>query len=228
MRFHERQRLAREQEIVSVARQLLASKGYHDTSMEEVAETVGISKATLYQHFPSKDDLVGRLIVEHLDRLLALLDSPADGAAPVERLAAALRLMVTVHTRGIGPELDTNAGAIRALVLDRPACRERYERVVARLVALVVEGQAAGALHPGLAAPVVVQAMFALSCAAGAMCGQRGDALDPATAGESVVRLFLDGVRRTSPPHSPSPPAERGSGGEVNLATALTKTARPI
>lgn len=200
MRFRERQRQAREQEIVQVARQLLMTKGYHGTSMDEVAETVGISKATLYHHFPSKDDLISRLIVDYLDRLLALLERPDDDAGPAERLTAALRFLIAGHAQGLGPDVEAQVGELRALVLGRPECRERYERVVQRLAALVQAGQARGVLRADLAPLVVVHALFGLSCAAGVLCGPRGGALDAGRAADSLVSLFLDGVRLASSP----------------------------
>jgi AcrR family transcriptional regulator len=200
VRFRERQRQVREQEIVQVARRLLIARGYHGTSMDEVAELVGISKATLYQHFPSKDDLIVRLIVEYLDRLLALVEQPARAADPLERLTAALRFLVAVHAQGLGPDVETQAGELRALLLGRPACRARYERVIERLTALVRGGQASGVIRPDLPPPVVVQALFGLSCAVGVVCGTRGGPLDARGVADSVVSLFLDGVRVTLPP----------------------------
>lgn len=44
-------------EIKSVASDLFAKKGYHDTSMQEIADTIGINKAALYFYFKSKADL---------------------------------------------------------------------------------------------------------------------------------------------------------------------------
>lgn len=209
MRFRERQRQAREQEIVQAARQLLAAKGYHGTSMDEVAETVGISKATLYQHFPSKDDLMVRLVVDYFDRLLDLVEQPDGEAGPVARLTAALRFLVAVHAEGLGPDVETQVGELRALVLGRPVCRERYERVIRCLTALVQAGQACGAIRRDLVPLVVVQALFGLSCAVGVACSPRGGALDPERAADSVVRLFLDGVR---------PPAVKGADGARDAA----------
>src|SRR5581483_8243141 len=58
----ERQRQEREQLILRAARELLMERGYHDMSIDEIAERVGISKGTVYLHFASKEDLVLALL----------------------------------------------------------------------------------------------------------------------------------------------------------------------
>ena len=48
---------AREDAIMRVVNQLLAEKGFDAMTVDEVAAKVGIAKASLYKHFPSKEDL---------------------------------------------------------------------------------------------------------------------------------------------------------------------------
>ncbi|NMB79519.1 MAG: TetR/AcrR family transcriptional regulator [Methanomicrobiales archaeon] len=43
--------------IVSAAFSLFIEKGYHDTTMGEIASSLGVTKPALYQYFPSKEDL---------------------------------------------------------------------------------------------------------------------------------------------------------------------------
>jgi AcrR family transcriptional regulator len=45
------------QKIVGAAFQLFIKKGYHGTTMEEIAESLGVTKPALYQYFPGKEDL---------------------------------------------------------------------------------------------------------------------------------------------------------------------------
>ena len=55
------------EEIQSAALELFATNGYAQTSLREVAERLGISKAALYYHYRSKDDLL-RALMEPLVR----------------------------------------------------------------------------------------------------------------------------------------------------------------
>jgi AcrR family transcriptional regulator len=79
MNRRERQLIERRQELLSAALGLFERKGYLETSMEEIAEAADVARATLYNHFPSKADVV-----------LALTSSVAEewilkGAAKLER-----------------------------------------------------------------------------------------------------------------------------------------------
>ena len=51
------QRGERQSLILRNASEMFGARGYHNVSMEEVAEHAGISKALIYQHFDSKDQL---------------------------------------------------------------------------------------------------------------------------------------------------------------------------
>ncbi len=55
-------RQAQEKAVLLAATELLQSKGFAFTTMDEVAEKAGISKATLYKLFPSKEELLERVI----------------------------------------------------------------------------------------------------------------------------------------------------------------------
>ena len=52
------------QQIVDVALQLFAERGFHGTIVEDIARSVGISRATLYQYFASKEELFRELVEE--------------------------------------------------------------------------------------------------------------------------------------------------------------------
>ncbi|TAK11615.1 MAG: TetR/AcrR family transcriptional regulator [Anaerolineae bacterium] len=57
------------EEILDSAAQIISQKGYHATSMADIAQSVGLQKASLYHHVASKQEI----LVELLDRALDLL-----------------------------------------------------------------------------------------------------------------------------------------------------------
>ena len=61
----------RREAILAAALDAFAGGGYHETSLEDVAERAGISKALIYEHFPSKRDLHGALLETYVRELLA-------------------------------------------------------------------------------------------------------------------------------------------------------------
>jgi AcrR family transcriptional regulator len=78
--------------------ELLFERGYHGTSIRDIAEGAGVQSATLYGHFASKEELLAELVVlgheEHHRRLVdALMDAGAD---PRDQL----RALVSAHVAG--------------------------------------------------------------------------------------------------------------------------------
>lgn len=76
--------------ILARAAQLFAKAGYPGTSMNEVAEACGMSKASLYHYFRDKDDLLSSIADGHVARLEALVDQVLAEHAPGEARARAL------------------------------------------------------------------------------------------------------------------------------------------
>ena len=60
---------AKQKLILDAARKLFFERGYDSTSMDEVARKAGVSKATVYAHFESKDNLLLQLIEEEVSAL---------------------------------------------------------------------------------------------------------------------------------------------------------------
>lgn len=68
-----RQLELREEAILNAAHQLLGRLGYEEMTMDVVAAEVGIAKASLYKHFPSKEKLAARTMTRLFDRTIARL-----------------------------------------------------------------------------------------------------------------------------------------------------------
>src|ERR1017187_6948373 len=62
------------QRIQAVALELFAEQGYEKTSLREIAERLGVTKAALYYHFKSKEDIVGSLVEDYFGQIDALID----------------------------------------------------------------------------------------------------------------------------------------------------------
>jgi len=83
----------RRTQLLEVAGRLFADLGYHGLSMEHLAETAGVTKPVLYQHFPSKRDLYLALVREGVAESEAqvrkALEGTDDNRARVEGAIAA-------------------------------------------------------------------------------------------------------------------------------------------
>ena len=124
--------------ILDHAARLLRSNGYHQTSLRELAEAVGIRKASLYHHFASKEEIVEAVVNDGVRFVHEAVAAALEAAAHLSALhghgdytSAAIK----VFTFGAGP---TPEGVRQS--------RRLYEDVWRGLVA---ELQQAGAIAPG-------------------------------------------------------------------------------
>lgn len=79
-------------QIMSVSRNVLAGRGYHSTTMADIAEAAGVTKPVLYQHFASKRDLYSTVLNDIGARLEnAIVEAAVAAQAPRERAEAGIR-----------------------------------------------------------------------------------------------------------------------------------------
>jgi TetR/AcrR family transcriptional regulator len=143
--------------ILAHAAALFARQGYHATSMNQVAEACGLSKATLYHYCRDKDAMLVQIAEGHVTRLAALLDEVAALRLPPE---ARLRELI----RRIVVEYADAQHAHRVLTEDvkflPPQDRERILDVERRVVAGFAD--AVGALRPALREAALAKPMTML------------------------------------------------------------------
>jgi AcrR family transcriptional regulator len=60
--------------ILSVALRLFATQGYANTSLREIADELGVTKAALYFHFKTKEDILNGILLEHLASINAMIE----------------------------------------------------------------------------------------------------------------------------------------------------------
>jgi len=83
----ERQRQLREEAILDAAVDFIQTKGFDAMTLEDITESIGISRPTLYQHFSSKEDMVVHVAMRNLLRGVEKLRELDDNKRPaLERL----------------------------------------------------------------------------------------------------------------------------------------------
>jgi AcrR family transcriptional regulator len=70
--------------ILDAALDVFSNRGYHAASIDEIAGVAGISKALIYEHFPSKKDLHASLLERHVQEIFERLAQSAAGPDPGE------------------------------------------------------------------------------------------------------------------------------------------------
>ena len=87
LRQKRRDGLKRQAQLMEVAMNIFAEKGYHSTSVEDIVNTAGVAKGTFYLHFEGKKDVLDKIIDSYFSTLyesLKLLDISIP--KPVEEL----------------------------------------------------------------------------------------------------------------------------------------------
>jgi AcrR family transcriptional regulator len=96
----EREKLARQQDIMAAARELFLSKGYHETTLEEIARQAEFGKGTLYNYFSSKEELFQAITGQLFDEWESLARAElVEGEGDSHRRLVAYARQVMVHTR---------------------------------------------------------------------------------------------------------------------------------
>src|SRR5947209_1207700 len=92
----EKQRQEREELIIQEAEEVFEEKGYYDASMDEIAARVGISKGTIYAHFPGKEELVVAIFKRNTQTFLQGIDAVIEAEpTPRAKLEALLQFIYT-------------------------------------------------------------------------------------------------------------------------------------
>src|ERR671926_1159260 len=93
---------SRRSDLTRAAARLFAQKGYHGTSVGDLAEALGVQKGSLYAHIESKADLLWEVAREGAEAFHAALDAIPEELAATEKIRLALR----AHLAVVAGQLD--------------------------------------------------------------------------------------------------------------------------
>ncbi|MFC7549497.1 TetR/AcrR family transcriptional regulator [Plantactinospora sp. GCM10030261] len=117
--------------IQAVALELFAEQGYEKTSLREIAERLDVTKAALYYHFKSKDDIVGSVVEDRIERLDRMADDAAqrvDDPAGRRKLLDAYADEFLGHSQPIMRFFEQNQTALKSLAAGK-LIRDRMIRL---------------------------------------------------------------------------------------------------
>ena len=142
--------MGRREDLSRQAARLFAEKGYHGTSVGDLADALGVKKGSLYAHIEGKEDLLYETMRAGAAAFHAALDEIPERLPAIEKLRLALR----AHLRVVADQLDVATVFVREwryLEGERRdeivAERRRYEE---RIRELFREGRELGELRADL------------------------------------------------------------------------------
>ena len=162
----ERQRQERAALILQAAEAVLAEKGYHDTSMDEIASRVGIAKGTIYLHYASKDELVVDLFVRELATFRDTVEQIATEEAPArDRLAVILRHAyagLASQRQQLFASLSATTNLPQSVFAKHAALREYQGEITTTIRSILVAGQASGEFNSTIPTGVMLTTFLGL------------------------------------------------------------------
>ena len=188
----------RREVILAAAKRVFAKKGYHATTMGDVAKAARISYGSVYWYFDSKDALFHALMDDqelalrnHIDAALADLDGSTDGEA-----------VFRTSVRATFEFFEADKDVVKLLFRDAVVLGERFDRHLAGIYEGFI-GDIEQTISAAQSAGHVVAAparMIAFSVAAliSQLAVRRlttDDGVSAAVVADFVVTLLLDGLR---------------------------------
>lgn len=139
---------------------LFARHGYAAVSMRQIGREIGLQAGAIYNHFPTKQQLLRGLLVEHMERLLAAWDGERDGNLPPRAaLIAFIRFHIRYHIR-CGEEVFISYMELRNLeeqnFVEVEELRRRYEKSLREILEAGVRENAFTVSDPRVATMAVI------------------------------------------------------------------------
>ncbi len=187
--------LGRRDQIVAVAARLFRERGYHATSVRDIADAVGIQGGSLYAHVAGKDDLLWEIVNRSADLFFAAMQPIVDSDRTI---VLKIRDAITAHVRVITDDLD--AAAVystewRHLPEDRreafAARRDAYESLFRKLIGSAIRERFITATDEAFASLFVLSALNWIY-----QWYRPGGRLTADDVGSLMADYVLDGLRR--------------------------------
>jgi AcrR family transcriptional regulator len=184
--------MARREELSRQAARLFAQKGYHGTSIGDLAEAMGVQKGSLYAHIEGKQDLLYQTMSDGARAFHGALDAIPEQLPAAEKIRLALR----AHLRVVAEQLEVATVFVQEW---RYLEGERLEEIVSerrryedRIRELFREGRELGELRSDLDDGDAT--LLLLSAANWAYTWLR-EGTDTDALADRLYRLLVDGMR---------------------------------
>jgi TetR/AcrR family transcriptional regulator, cholesterol catabolism regulator len=136
------------EKIIASAAELFAQRGYHATTLQDIADQLGMSKSALYHYIQSKEDLLQPLYIDMLQEAMEdLRTTVASSASPREKLTTVIQKQmerIATNPAMIALSLQTNGDLPENVRTVTDELRREATDVVSRIIA---EGVARGEMH---------------------------------------------------------------------------------
>jgi AcrR family transcriptional regulator len=177
--------------LLGVAVELFNERGYDGTSMEDLARRLGVTKAAIYHHVTSRDELLRMATDRALDGLFAVVEEVSrSGGSALERLERLVRGAVLVLVERL-PFVTLLLRARGNTEVERAALarRREFDRLVTELVR---QAEADGDIRPDVDPAVTSRLLFGMVNSLVEWYRPRG--LSPEALADAVCKVAFEGI----------------------------------
>ncbi len=187
----EQSRMAKRQAVLSTAAQLFNERGFHATSLDDIAARLGVSKPTLYYYVKSKDQILLECVRQGLEMTLEGIEvSRQAGGTALDQLEACMRVYARIVTMDFGMCL-IRVGDEQLPPESRKALRRMKAQIDLAFRRLVEAGVQQGLLAP--CDPKMTAFMIGGALSWIGKWYDSGGAYSPDEIAEQAVRTLLQG-----------------------------------
>lgn len=163
--FKQRMMINREQLIIETVNSLLATKGYDAMTVDEIADTVGIAKASLYRHFPSKEALAVGALVDTMQAGLDEIDKiNLQNLPAIDKLKAITQWAMRLKLNQKMPNLPSENSQLREHLLAHEKYTDMLVVMSDNLGEWIEQAQQDGRLNTELSPLCILYTLYARAC----------------------------------------------------------------
>lgn len=163
--FKQRMMLERESLIIETVNHLLATKGYDAMTVDEIADTVGIAKASLYRHFPSKEALGMAALVDIMHKALEVINQlNATDQTAIDKLKALTQWAMQLKLAQKMPNLPSENSQLRELLIANDDYTNNLVMLSDSIGEWIEQAQAEGKLQSNIPGLAILYTLYARAC----------------------------------------------------------------
>jgi len=147
--------------IVEAARVVFAKKGYHDSTMDDVAKEVGVSKGAIYSYFKSKEDILKETYLQTHQTLRTIINKACEKMDLVQALEEVYSMVTERYKGNLHRHFEQVALASRDPIIKK-IIMDDYQRDVETVQTFVEEKMKEGLMRTDVEAQTLAELFTAL------------------------------------------------------------------
>lgn len=227
--LREHQREAKRNAVLAAAAQLFNERGFHATSLDDIAARLNVTKPTLYYYVKNKDEILLQCVSKGLEMMLDGIDaSRAAGGKAIDQLMTCMQVYARIVTQDFGMCL-IRVGDEQLPPDSRKELRRLKSAIDQEFRRLVAEGVEEGSLQP--CDPKMTAFVIAGALSWIGRWYQPGGEYTPEQVAQQCIATLCDGVLRraegapTLVPQSSTPRKPARKSGAVPVKKAVASAA---